>query len=87
MTKKAKKRAVKKARKISAEVTSETLSDSDDPAMNALADRVARCNKPPLKWLKQADGSWLECSLRSDCTYGNCHEVSVNEVPPEVRNA
>lgn len=85
MARKPKKPAVKKARKASAEVASESL--SDDPATNALVDRVARCNKPPLKWLKQSDGSWLECSLRSDCTYGNCHEVSANEVPSEIRNA
>jgi hypothetical protein len=37
--------------------------------------------------MRQADGSWLECSLRSDCTYGNCHEVSANIVPAEIRNA
>ncbi|WP_271672942.1 hypothetical protein [Bradyrhizobium sp. CCBAU 51627] len=84
MAKKTKKRAVKKARKTGAEVVPDSL--SADPATNALADRVARCNKPPLKWLRQADGSWLECSLRSDCTYGNCHEVSANEVPAEIRN-
>ncbi len=80
-----KQRAVKTARITSAESVSDSL--SDDPATNVLVDRVARCNKPPLKWLKQSDGSWLECSLRSDCTYGNCHEVSANEVPPEIRNA
>ncbi|MBP0116000.1 hypothetical protein [Bradyrhizobium vignae] len=84
MAKKTKKRAVKKARKAGAEAVFDSL--SDHPATNALADRVARCNKPPLKWLRQADGSWLECSLRSDCTYGNCHEVSASEVPAEIRN-
>jgi hypothetical protein len=85
MAKKTKKRAAKKAKKASTVVFSDAL--SDDPGTNAMADRVARCNKPPLKWLRQADGSWLECSLRSDCTYGNCHEVSANDVPPEIRNA
>ncbi len=85
MAKKTKKRAAKKAKKARLILFSDFL--SEHPAMNAMANRVARCNKPPLKWLKQADGSWLECSLRSDCTYGNCHEISANEVPPEIRNA
>ncbi|BBC02403.1 hypothetical protein ABIF38_008828 [Bradyrhizobium japonicum] len=85
MTKKTKRRPAKGGTKAGANVLFATL--SDDPATNAIADRVARCNKPPLKWLRQADGSWLECSLRSDCTYGNCHEVSANEVPAEIRNA
>ncbi len=85
MAKKTKKRAAKKAKRPDAIVFSGSL--QDDPGTNVMADRVARCNKPPLKWLKQADGSWLECTLRSDCTYGNCHEVSANEVPPEIRDS
>ncbi len=56
------------------------------PGMTAMLARTGDCNKPPIQWLKQADGSWLECYLRSDCTYGNCHEVSASDVPAAVRN-
>ena len=47
--------------------------------------RVAGCNKPPILWLKQGDGSWLECFLKPDCTYGNCHAVEAKHVPSGVR--
>lgn len=84
MVKKAKKRAAKKAKKASVAISSSSMLEL---GMNAIAKRAAHCNKAPIKWLKQADGSWLECFLRSDCTYGNCHEVSASKVPAEIRNA
>ena len=76
MPKKAKQRRAKKS------AFAEILSH---PGTHALIARVTTCNKPPIQWLKQGDGSWLECTLKSDCTYGNCHEVPASEVPPEVR--
>jgi hypothetical protein len=57
-----------------------------DPATKSFSARVAGCNKPPVKYLKQSDGSWLECFLRPDCTYGNCHFVDKSEVPSAIRN-
>ena len=57
------------------------------PGTTALLARVGSCNKPPILWRKQGDGSWLECFLNPDCTYGNCHAVDESDVPPEVRGA
>jgi hypothetical protein len=56
------------------------------PATTAMIARVGHCNKPPIMWRKDGD-TWLECFLRPDCTYGNCHEVDASDVPPEIRNA
>jgi len=55
------------------------------PGTTAMLARASGCNKPPVTWLQQSDGSWLECFLRPDCTYGNCHAVPASEVPPEIR--
>ena len=55
------------------------------PGTTAMLARIAGCNKPPIIWLKQADGSWLECFLKPDCTYGNCHAVDESVVPQGVR--
>lgn len=56
------------------------------PATAEMIARVNGCNKPPILWRKHRDGSWMECFLKPDCTYGNCREVSPNEVPLAVRN-
>jgi hypothetical protein len=55
------------------------------PATTEMLSRVGGCGKPPIIWLKQGDGSWLECFLRPDCTYGNCHEVPASTVPASLR--
>jgi hypothetical protein len=73
------KKATKKGTKIDPRVLSH-------PGTHAMIARVAGCNKPPILWRKQGDGSWLECFLNPDCTYGNCRAVDENEVPAEVRN-
>lgn len=78
------KRAKKlKAKKPAAKIDASLLSH---PGLTSMMARVGSCNKPPIYWHKAADGSWMECFLRPDCTYGNCHEVSEDEVPPEIRD-
>jgi hypothetical protein len=47
--------------------------------------RVTACNKPPILWRKIGD-TWMECFLKSDCTYGNCQEVDESQVPEAIRN-
>jgi hypothetical protein len=79
MAKKAKKKAVKKVRRHHVALASH-------PATTAMNARVNGCNKPPILWRQQGDGSWLECFLKSDCTYGNCVAVDPSEVPAEIRN-
>ena len=54
------------------------------PATTAMTARVAGCNKPPILWRKIGD-SWMECFLKSDCTYGNCQEVDESQVPEAIR--
>jgi hypothetical protein len=78
MAKKAKKRTANKKKQIDAELLSH-------PATTAMIARIGSCNKPPILWRKQGDGSWLECFLMPDCTYGNCHAVDSSEVPPGIR--
>jgi len=83
MVKRAKKKTpkmkmAKKKRQFDASVCSH-------PGMTAMIARVAGCNKPPIEWLKQGAGSWLECFLKPDCTYGNCHAVDVRDVPSVYR--
>jgi hypothetical protein len=57
-----------------------------DPATIVMLSRMGQYNKPPIKWLQQADGSWLECYLLADGRYGNCDPVEEDVVPPEVRD-
>lgn len=76
----------KKAKKTTAKAKRHHMDLLSHPAMTAMMARVGGCGKPPVIWLKQGDGSWLECFLRPDCTYGNCHEVPASEVPAEMRN-
>ena len=54
------------------------------PATTAMTARMAGCNKPPILWRKIGD-SWMECFLKSDCTYGNCQEVDESQVPEAIR--
>ena len=54
------------------------------PATAAMTARVTGCNKPPILWRKIGD-SWMECFLKSDCTYGNCQEVDESQVPEAIR--
>jgi hypothetical protein len=84
MAKKAQKHAVKKGSKKGS--TKGAASFLSDPATHAMIARAGGCNKPPIQWLQQADGSWMECFLRSDCTYGNCNPVDASDVPPQIRN-
>jgi len=56
------------------------------PATAAMTARVTGCNKPPILWRKIGD-SWMECFLKSDCTYGNCQEVDESQVPEAIRNS
>lgn len=74
----AKKRVAKKTKLLSVDILSH-------PATTAMIARVSGCNKPPILWRKQGDGSWMECFLKPDCTYGNCQEVDASQVPPEIR--
>jgi len=55
------------------------------PATAAMVARINGCGKPPILWERLADGSYLECFLKSDCTYGNCVPVEASQVPPEYR--
>ena len=79
MAKKAKKGTARKKKQFDMDLLSH-------PATAAMVARVSGCNKPPILWRKQADGSWMECFLKADCTYGNCHAVDESEVPPDIRN-
>jgi hypothetical protein len=79
MAKKAKKRTAKKIKQRHIDLASH-------PGTTAMIARVSACNKPPILWQKGGDGSWLECFLRPDCTYGNCRAVDESEVPAEIRN-
>lgn len=55
------------------------------PATIAMVARVSSCNKPPVIFRKQPNGSWMECFLKSDCTYGNCETVPASDVPASLR--
>jgi hypothetical protein len=77
-----KKKATKKTTKKTKKIDTSLLSH---PGTTAMIARVTGCNKPPILWRKQADGSWLECFLNPDCTYGNCRAVDESEVPAEIR--
>jgi hypothetical protein len=55
------------------------------PATAAMTARVTGCNKPPILWRKIGN-SWMECFLKSDCTYGNCQEVDESQVPEAIRS-
>jgi hypothetical protein len=69
------------ARKAAAKtVTDKTL--LAHPGTVAMFERINACNKPPICWQRLADGSYLECHLRADCTYGNCVPVDASQVPP-----
>jgi hypothetical protein len=57
------------------------------PATTAMLARMSHFKKPPIKWRQQADGSWLECYLLPDGTYGNCDPVSKELVPESIRGA
>jgi hypothetical protein len=80
MAKKAKNRTTNRNKQLGVDLLSH-------PATTALLARMSGCNKPPILWRKQGDGSWLECFLLPDCTYGNCHAVDQSEVPPDLRDA
>ena len=80
MAQKAKKRSGKQDKQSSMDLLSH-------PATVAMIARIGHCNKPPILWRKQSDGSWLECYLLPDCTYGNCHAVDASEVPSALRSS
>lgn len=80
MTKRAKKKSAKGKKKVA---KADLLSH---PGTTAMFARAGGCNKPPIKWIRQDDGSWLECYLMPNCRYGGCHEVPASQVPSEVRN-
>lgn len=84
MAKKARKASPSK-KKIGKKQTRKTKLLSH-PATAEMIARVNGCNKPPILWRKQSDGSWLECFLKPDCTYGNCQVVSPSQVPLAIRN-
>ncbi|MBY5536597.1 hypothetical protein HFO42_25930 [Rhizobium leguminosarum] len=48
---------------------------------DVMARRSAGCNQPAVKYRRMPDGSWLECYLQSDCTYGGCKPISADQVP------
>jgi hypothetical protein len=75
---------VNKAKKTSKKVKQQHHALASHPATSAMIARVGGCNKPPILWRKQGD-SWMECFLKSDCTYGNCQEVDASQVPPSIR--
>jgi hypothetical protein len=58
---------------------------SSHPATRAMMSRMSKCNKPPVKYIRMSDGSWLECFLMSDCTYANCEPVRASQVPAAIR--
>jgi hypothetical protein len=82
MAKKAKKAKQSTAKKIK----QSHLKVASHPGTTAMIARVTGCNKPPILWRQQGDGSWMECFLKPDCTYGNCQVVDKSQVPPQVRN-
>jgi hypothetical protein len=55
------------------------------PATAVMLGRMSKFGKPPIKWREQADGSWLECYLLPDGSYGNCDPVAASAVPPGIR--
>jgi hypothetical protein len=56
------------------------------PATTVMLSRMASANLPPIKWRQQADGSWLECYLLPDGTYGNCDPVNPDSVPQSIKD-
>jgi hypothetical protein len=81
----AKKAKAKKAQKKAAKKATLHHKLASHPATIAMIARVGSCNSPPIKFLKQSDGSWLECFLKADCTYGNCVPVAASEVPAALK--
>jgi hypothetical protein len=55
------------------------------PATIAMVARVTSCNKPPILFRKQSNGTWMECFLKADCTYGDCVEVPASQVPAKLK--
>jgi hypothetical protein len=82
---KAGKPTAKKTRKQAAKKAGLRRSLASHPATMAMAARVDNCNKPPIKFIKQPDGSFLECFLKSDCTYGDCVPVAADQVPAALK--
>ena len=81
------KAKISKAKRSTPSKTNAGLFNLDShPATAAMTARVAGCNKPPILWRKIGD-SWMECFLKSDCTYGNCQEVDESQVPEAIRNS
>src|SRR6476620_2542106 len=79
------KSAAKKTSKQVAKKAGLGRSLASHPATMAMTARVNSCNKPPIKFIKQPDGSGLECFLKSDCTYGDCVPVAASEVPAALK--
>jgi hypothetical protein len=80
------KAKISKAKRRTPSKTNAGLFNLDShPATAAMTARVTGCNKPPILWRKIGD-SWMECFLKSDCTYGNCQEVDESQVPEAIRN-
>jgi hypothetical protein len=80
------KAKISKAKRSTPSKTNAGLFNLDShPATAAMTARVTGCNKPPILWRKIGD-SWMECFLKSDCTYGNCQEVDESQVPEAIRN-
>jgi len=63
------------------DVTASAADLMSHPATVKMLGRMSHFSKPPIKWLQQADGSWLECYLLPDGTYGNCDAVAASQVP------
>jgi len=81
------KAKISKAKRSTPSKTNAGLFNLDShPATAAMTARVTGCNKPPILWRKIGD-SWMECFLKSDCTYGNCQEVDESQVPEAIRNS
>src|SRR5215467_7276998 len=81
------KAKISKAKRSTPSKTNAGLFNLDShPATAAMTARVTSCNKPPILWRKIGD-SWMECFLKSDCTYGNCQEVDESQVPEAIRNS
>ena len=80
------KAKISKAKRSTPSKTNAGLFNLDShPATAAMTARVTGRNKPPILWRKIGD-SWMECFLKSDCTYGNCQEVDESQVPEAIRN-
>src|SRR5262245_4617744 len=80
------KAKISKAKRSTPSKTNAGLFNLDShPATAAMTARWTGCNKPPILWRKIGD-SWMECFLKSDCTYGNCQEVDESQVPEAIRN-